>query len=567
MEEKDFDEDHKGVTLYMGHFCPFSQRCEIALREKGVEFKKIYVRTGRSAPKWFLRLAPNGKVPVLLHDEHVVCDSQPILLYLENVFPKPNLLPEDDDEKKQMLVRITESGKFMLSFAKFLFCKNPRELSRYKADLTIHLDAHERAIAGTFFAGDNLTLLDIVLWTVYHRFSALKHYKRFELSKLTYGRLHSWLATLESREAFKMAKFGDDGAGETGPFIKSLERKARPGPLDMVTMLNNTLVRSLEQLQDRLHMLGATARGEEIHDIELDSVNKEFEQLFGVIAVQRKCKGEVLYPYLESLRKNEGVVGGAAGAALAGASDVILPKDPYEPIEEALNSLKAQLTIFREAKMPDRRSSAQNLSSTVGKVALVLDDLIDEEEKVLNDHALNSQSWEDQARTLQLIFQSLSESQIHLLVVWSFKHSTDKAARLQLLRPLAFSFPGAQYQQFIEWLESEASAEYASVAGQAKRLIRTSNASDGRGDRSLSASGSLIPSNSSGAIGGGLGGIIPVLPASLAPPAMSAMSAASSPSSPSSPSSASGRGGLGPSSHSPSKDAAPLAKSGAVAAS
>jgi len=269
-------------------------------------------------------------------------------------------------------------------------------------------------------------------------------------------------------------------------------------------------------------------------------------------------------------------VGGAAGAALAGASDVILPKDPFEPIEEVLNSLKAQLAIFRDSKMPERKASSQNLSAAVGKVALMLDDVIDEEEKVLNDYALNSQSWEDQARTLQLIFQSLSEAQIHLLVVWSFKHSMDKAARLQLLRPLAFSFPAAQYQQFTEWLESEASAEYASVAGQAKRLVRTSSASESRGDRSLSASGSLILSSSSGAIGA-IGGAIPALPASLALPATMpaispAMSAVSSPSSPSSPSSASGRGGLGASgnpSGSPrtSKDAVPLPKSGAVVAS
>jgi len=514
MEEKEFDLDHKGLTLYMGQFCPFSQRCEIALREKGLEFKKCYVRSGQSAPKWFLKLAPNGKAPVLRHDQHVVADSHAILLYLEETFPKPHLLPTDEEERKNLLNRISESGKFMLSFAKFLFCKNPRELPRYKAEFAAHLDAHEHAIAGIFFAGDDLTLIDIALWTIYHRFSALKHYKRFELSKVTYGRLHSWLATLENREAFKMAKFGDDGGGETGSFIKSLERKARSGPLDFVLIVNNAIGRSLELLQERLTNLSSAAKDEEIHDIELESISKDFDQLFALLVIQRKCKKFVLFPYFESIRKN--IETGITPILIPQVNPDALPasaKDPYDCIDESLNRLKSHLGSLKEGKS-DRKINASHISSSVHKLALAIDDVIDEEEKVIYEFVLN-QSWEEQGRLLQALFQSLLEAEVHLLIVWSFKHALDKTARLQLLRPLAFSFGPAQYQQYTEWLEMEAGIEYTRLSSQAKRLV-TRSASDAKLERSASSSSGVGSSISSPAVSSGASpSPLPVSPSSI----------------------------------------------------
>jgi glutathione S-transferase len=67
----------------------------MALFEKGLAWKDqvIHFERGDHLSDWYLNLNPNGVVPTLVHDRHVIGDSSVINEYLEDVFPEKPLRP------------------------------------------------------------------------------------------------------------------------------------------------------------------------------------------------------------------------------------------------------------------------------------------------------------------------------------------------------------------------------------------------------------------------------------------------------------------------------------------
>lgn len=82
----------------------------ICLHEKGLAFESRYLdllQFEQYRPE-FLRLNPNGQVPVLLHDGKALTESQFINEYLDEVFPRPALRPRT----AELLWRMRVWGKF-----------------------------------------------------------------------------------------------------------------------------------------------------------------------------------------------------------------------------------------------------------------------------------------------------------------------------------------------------------------------------------------------------------------------------------------------------------------------
>ena len=84
------------ITLWEHPLSPFAQKVKIALREKGVPFEAktpAGVGSGQPADR-FSENSPFAEVPVLvLETGFAIFDSTIILEYLEEAFPKPDLLP------------------------------------------------------------------------------------------------------------------------------------------------------------------------------------------------------------------------------------------------------------------------------------------------------------------------------------------------------------------------------------------------------------------------------------------------------------------------------------------
>lgn len=94
------------LALY--HFGPIANSLTplLCLIEKGLEFDDRFLSSRRwehHAPA-FLAINPEGKVPVLIHEGHVVTESTVINEYLEDVFPEAPLRPADAWGRAQVRV-------------------------------------------------------------------------------------------------------------------------------------------------------------------------------------------------------------------------------------------------------------------------------------------------------------------------------------------------------------------------------------------------------------------------------------------------------------------------------
>ncbi|XP_029384716.1 ganglioside-induced differentiation-associated protein 1 isoform X2 [Echeneis naucrates] len=87
------------ITLYHWTQSFNSQKVRLAIAEKGLHCEEYDVSLPLSEHNepWFMRLNPTGEVPVLVHNDNVICDPTQIMDYLENSFNDgtPKLVPEE----------------------------------------------------------------------------------------------------------------------------------------------------------------------------------------------------------------------------------------------------------------------------------------------------------------------------------------------------------------------------------------------------------------------------------------------------------------------------------------
>jgi len=83
------------LELYNAPVSTCSQKVRMALFEKALPWidKTIQFARRDHLSDWYLALNPNGVVPTLVHDGHIIIDSSVINEYLEDVFPERPLRP------------------------------------------------------------------------------------------------------------------------------------------------------------------------------------------------------------------------------------------------------------------------------------------------------------------------------------------------------------------------------------------------------------------------------------------------------------------------------------------
>lgn len=93
------------LSLYSYYRSSCSYRVRIALYYKDLDFeyKAVHLIKNQQFLDTYKKFNPLSQVPSLKHGEKVLTQSLPILLYLEEIKPKPALLPEDSFKRAEVL--------------------------------------------------------------------------------------------------------------------------------------------------------------------------------------------------------------------------------------------------------------------------------------------------------------------------------------------------------------------------------------------------------------------------------------------------------------------------------
>jgi glutathione S-transferase len=232
------------LELYHAEPVANSMKVLLYLKEKGLEFVSHYVdllKFEQHEP-WFVKINPNGQVPVLVHDGKVITESTIIDEYLEDCFAQPPLRPADPYERAQMRIWTKFIDEYALpalsvigwhlmvrqvasSIAKDEFEKlmarvplkeqqdkwrtvagesfSETQLEDCRRKLRVSVARFESALAsGPWLAGSSYSLADINAYTLA---AALPRMVPDAANDKTAPKLMQWLARMNERPAVRAA--------------------------------------------------------------------------------------------------------------------------------------------------------------------------------------------------------------------------------------------------------------------------------------------------------------------------------------------------------------------------
>ncbi|KAG0455521.1 hypothetical protein HPP92_024813 [Vanilla planifolia] len=173
--------------------CPFSQRVLLTLEEKNLPYDLKLVNLDNK-PDWFLKISPEGKVPVAKFDDTWVADSDIITQAIEEKHPVPYLATPPE----KSLV----GSKIFSAFISFLKSKDPQDgtdeaLVSELASFNEYLKEN-----GPFVNGEKISSADLSLGPkLYHLEIVLGHYKHWSVPESLVF-LKKYMELIFSRESF-----------------------------------------------------------------------------------------------------------------------------------------------------------------------------------------------------------------------------------------------------------------------------------------------------------------------------------------------------------------------------
>jgi glutathione S-transferase len=196
------------LKLYHAEPAANSLKSLITIKEKGLTFESIYIDLHKfeQHEPWFVAINPEGQVPVLDHDGHIITHTTVIGEYLEDAFPEaPPLRPVDSLGKARMrywnkfcdehvmnyvsmhgwhrlvgaIARSVEAGEFERLMARIPLHEQREkwrtarsgfsevDLAQATRKIEVAVDRIERQLQKTpWLAGDQYTLADINFFAI-----------------------------------------------------------------------------------------------------------------------------------------------------------------------------------------------------------------------------------------------------------------------------------------------------------------------------------------------------------------------------------------------------------------
>ncbi|KAB5519156.1 hypothetical protein DKX38_023475 [Salix brachista] len=169
MDEREYNMAEE-VKVFSTWASPFALRVIWALKLKGVEFDTVHEDLINKSPLLLQYNPIHKKVPVLVHDGKVICESLVILEYIDETWKQNPLLPEDPHQKANARFWAKfGDDKVMQSIGGGVLLKEGKEQEEGFAASMENLKYLEDEIRGKkFFGGETIGLADIALGWLAH---------------------------------------------------------------------------------------------------------------------------------------------------------------------------------------------------------------------------------------------------------------------------------------------------------------------------------------------------------------------------------------------------------------
>lgn len=212
--------------IYLNATCPFAQKAWIALLEKDVDFDARFEDLANKSPEMcatYGLATPDpsspAKVPIFVHEGHVMIESALVAKYVATAFPTGNdIVPASPSEEYAGAIFAETFNAITPQYFKALRAQSQEEVDGALDGVREVLKASERALHvgggggddrdGPYAAGARYTIADVITSTMIPRVSVvLRHFRGFHLEKEVEGmgltRLHSWMTATMERPSMK----------------------------------------------------------------------------------------------------------------------------------------------------------------------------------------------------------------------------------------------------------------------------------------------------------------------------------------------------------------------------
>ena len=295
------------VLLYRDSaaWCPYCQLVWIALEERRVsyEVKKIDMRCyGAGKPEEFLKLSPNGNLPVTVIAGQAYSESDVILDLIDEMgsTKTPTLRPQEGTDATERLKYLCDDGRNSLErrlYTRWMYLlTGVRKPEEYRQLYEEHLDEVDEALAdapagGPYFLGKSLSLVDIKFIPFIERqIASLAYFKGvdYRAERQRRPNLIRWLEAMESRPSYQATKsdwythsralppqLSADCAPGKGPEVEAMQAlidDLPEGPSDIVDLTSGNDI-WIEPGWDWCSRDMATARREAAERIIYNNVN------------------------------------------------------------------------------------------------------------------------------------------------------------------------------------------------------------------------------------------------------------------------------------------------------
>ncbi len=171
--------------------CPFVQRVIASLEAKDILYEVEYISL-KSKPDWFLKISPNGQVPVLITENQTpLFESDAIVEYIEEIYPP--LEPSMSPEKRALNRAWSYLGvKNYLVQCSAQRSRDQETLTERSEKLSRAFSRIEETLRGTrFFNGNHLGMVDIAWLPLIHRAWIIEKHSGYDFLK-DFPKIKKW---------------------------------------------------------------------------------------------------------------------------------------------------------------------------------------------------------------------------------------------------------------------------------------------------------------------------------------------------------------------------------------